>query len=328
MEKRANRAVRILWIAAATFVAVVALGLVLTRVSASADVCGLCHQMAPAVAAWKTSGHTKVACPSCHEKPRPWYQFPQTLAVRSVMLTRDISLTFAKNPKASRTATVTVPDSTCERCHDPSRQITMKFGTLIDHGEHARRNRSCLSCHLWTGHPDPTAERPMLMMERCFSCHGRGPGAKAPGTCDVCHPKSFSLRPESHGAKTWATGHGKTALAKRQPCEMCHEKSFCDDCHGVEMPHPVGWAKGRPPAHAAAGETDRQMCAKCHTAKPDLCSMCHHTGWEPRRGPWVSEHPKLVAKKGASFCLGCHPPTHCYDCHISRKGPYPGATGG
>ena len=34
---------------------------------------------------------------------------------------------------------------------------------------------------------------------------------------------------------------------------MCHEKSFCDDCHGLQIPHPEGWAKGAT-GHAATAQ--------------------------------------------------------------------------
>lgn len=318
MKDRASRVVRVIWIAAASMAGVVAIGLVLLHVTGLPSVCGMCHEMSPAVTSWRVSGHTKVGCPACHEKPRAWYQFPQTLFLRSAMLTRDISLHLAKDSTRSDEATPTVADSTCESCHDPSRKVTMRFGTLIDHAEHAKRNKSCLSCHLWTAHPDPTAERPMLLMERCFTCHGRAKGAKAPGTCDVCHPSSFSLRPVSHRSASWSTTHGKAALAKQQPCEMCHEQTFCRRCHGLEMPHPAGWATGPIPTHAAAGERGRQVCARCHTAKPDLCGMCHHKGWEPAKGTWIEQHPLMVDQRGADFCFQCHHSTFCFDCHAGQ----------
>jgi RecJ-like exonuclease len=157
-------------------------------------------------------------------------------------------------------------------------------------------------------------------MQQCFNCHGRTPGAKAPGTCDVCHPKGFSLRPVSHAPASWETGHGKAALNKQQPCEMCHEKKFCADCHGLEMPHQADWAKGTPNKHSVAAAKDRQVCAKCHTEKPDLCGMCHHKGWEPTKGPWVKEHPDMVRKRGADFCMQCHEATYCFDCHVRSQG--------
>jgi len=328
MEDRSSRVVRSLWIAAASICAVLALGLAMTRVTASAIVCGACHEMSPKVAAWRTGGHTQIGCPACHETPLPWYRFPETLAVRGAMLTRDVGDHWSNRARdasrASNDDTSTVPDSTCLKCHDPSRKITMRFGTLIDHTEHAKRNKSCVSCHIWTAHPDPNVERPILLMAQCFTCHGRTKTAKAPGTCDVCHPKSFSLRPESHRpASAWRTRHGKVALAGGQPCDMCHDEDFCRNCHGVDMPHPTGWGKGQPAGHASVAELNRQVCARCHKEKPDLCSMCHHKGWEPTKGPWISQHPLMVRQHGAAFCMRCHAATFCTDCHISRLGISP-----
>jgi hypothetical protein len=317
MKNRPSRVVRATWVFVASIAAIMAVALTLLNVSALPSICGMCHEMSPAVASWRVSGHTKVGCASCHEPARAWYAFPVTLFGRSAMLARDISLHLARDPQPSEEATPTIPDSTCERCHDPSRAVTMRFGTLINHAEHAKRNGSCLSCHLDTAHPDPTAERPMLLMERCFACHGRTKQAKAPGTCDVCHPKSFSLRPASHAPPTkWRTAHGEASIAQQQPCAMCHEKTFCDGCHGLQMPHPAGWAVGIKPLHASIGERDRQVCAQCHTDKPDLCSMCHHKGWEPARGTWVAQHPLMVDQRGANFCFQCHTSTFCFDCHL------------
>jgi nitrate/TMAO reductase-like tetraheme cytochrome c subunit len=332
MSVRSHKIVRVTMIVLASLVGVVALGLLLTRITASPRVCGSCHEMNAALASWKESGHTQVRCPQCHEKPRPWYQFPQTLAVRSAMLTRDVrahwSTGGAKAVMASYDTTPTIPDSTCLQCHGTSRKITMRFGTLINHNEHAKRNRSCVSCHLWTAHPSPGAERPMLLMERCFTCHGRTASAKAPGTCDVCHPKSFSLRPVSHKpTATWLKDHGKMARAGTQPCAMCHEKTFCTGCHGLDMPHPANWAKGQQPVHSQFAKTNRQVCVKCHPDTPNFCTMCHHKGWDPAKGPWRTQHPAMVVETGASFCLDCHGPLFCTSCHLSGNRPAIGTSG-
>jgi len=321
MNLRSHKVVRVALIIVASVVAFVALGLLLTRVTASPRVCGSCHEMNAALASWRASGHTQVRCPQCHEKPRPWYQFPQTLAVRSAMLTRDVrahwSADGAKAVMASYDTTPTITDSTCLQCHGTSRKISMRFGTLIDHEEHAKRNKSCVSCHLWTAHPDPNAERPMLLMERCFTCHGRTASAKAPGTCDVCHPKSFNLRPASHKPTSkWLKEHGKAAQSKGQPCAMCHDKGFCTGCHGVDMPHPANWAKGSPPVHSQFAKTNRAVCTRCHPDKPNFCTMCHHKAWDPARGPWISVHPAVVAESGAAFCMDCHQPVYCFTCHL------------
>lgn len=304
-------------------VAFVALGVGLVQVTGNPALCGSCHEMAPKVDAWRTSAHTKVGCPQCHEQPRAWHEFPQTLATRSVMLTRDIRAHFSDAPRPVPVANAKVPavsDETCLKCHDLSRRISMRYGTLIDHKDHAERNGSCISCHMWTAHPAADAEKPLLMMERCFTCHGRTAAAEAPGTCETCHPASFALSPQSHNADSWRSGHGKAALKKSQPCSMCHEDQFCTSCHGIEMPHPQGWAKGRT-GHAVVAKVDRQMCIQCHRESPDFCTMCHHQGYEPAGGPWVDQHPRTVSRRGASFCMGCHTPLYCVKCHTGGRLP-------
>ncbi len=311
--------VRAAWISAAVIVAVLALGAGADRLTASSRVCMACHEMRPKVAAWETAAHTTVGCPACHEDPRPWYRFPVTLAVRGTMLARDVRAHFSSdNPDMeANDATSDIPDSRCLACHDPAREVTMRFGILIDHQEHADRNESCVSCHLWTAHPDPDAERPLLFMQQCFTCHGHSETAKAPGTCDVCHPPSFEQRPESHQPKTWQADHGQAALTDRQPCAMCHAETFCTDCHGLEMPHPEDWPDGEK-SHGPVAQSDPQVCRSCHTDSLAFCEMCHHEGYDIKQGPWVAQHPSSVSERGASRCFDCHGALYCVYCHASR----------
>ncbi len=314
---------RAAWIAVGAVLGVVMLVAAYTAASGSPRLCGSCHEMRTKVAQWSESPHNKVGCPACHETPRAWYQLPQTLAERTRRLQRDViahrSYTATDIPSASAETTSTIPDAACLRCHDLSRSITMKFGTLIDHTEHAQRNGSCVSCHKATAHPVAGAERPMVLMAQCFTCHGRDAGAKAPGTCETCHPPTFTMRPESHQPAAWRTDHGPASLTDRQPCEMCHEPDFCDDCHGLEMPHPAGWAKGKR-SHAAVGERDPELCIRCHTERPDFCSMCHHKSYEPLQSrPWVEQHQSMVAKRGAAFCMECHTGVYCFNCHTLNR---------
>ena len=318
---RSRAVVRQTWIAVGIAVAIIWLVAGALYLSGSSYVCNLCHEMKPAVSTWRTSAHAKIGCPSCHEPARPTYRFPEALAFRAEMMQRDLSAHFASKtgnvPSASSIATQTIPDSTCLQCHELPRTVTPRSDLLIKHTEHAERNKSCVSCHLWTAHPVPAAERPLLLMAQCFKCHGRQVGAKAPGTCSTCHSSAFNGRPESHQASTWKTAHGKAALANKQPCAMCHEASFCRNCHGLDMPHPADWIKGKP-GHSTLGAQDRQICAKCHTQKPDLCSMCHHQDFAPTGGTWIAQHPAMVDKRGASFCLQCHDSLFCFNCHAAR----------
>jgi len=314
---RVHSAVRMLWVTAAGVVAFLALTTGLSHVSASYWVCASCHEMRADVMSWRTSPHARVTCPDCHQTPRPWYAFPETFAERAGMLKRDIDAhNSARAQDASSTTAETIPDSNCLRCHDLSRVVTVRDGTLINHNEHAKRNKSCLTCHMAVAHRE-AGDESLQLMDRCFTCHGRGRAAKAPGTCDVCHPKSFKLRPRSHDG-SWRARHGKIAKADRQQCAMCHENNFCGDCHRLEMPHPSGWIDGRS-GHSVVGRKDWQVCTQCHGAGADLCDRCHHKDYDAAKGPWVAQHPPVVGRRGSPFCMQCHVPAYCSFCHTSNS---------
>jgi nitrate/TMAO reductase-like tetraheme cytochrome c subunit len=324
--------VRFIWIVAGGYLLILALAAGLASWTATPSMCASCHEIAPAVASWKTSAHARVGCPECHEPVRPWYRFPETFLFRAQMLKRDVDA-HRLNPDASSLTTAAanlrpVPDENCLQCHDLVREVTPPTGLIIDHAKHVERNKSCVSCHRWTAHPPTDAEKPLLMMAQCFQCHGRAPGSKAPGTCTECHPKSFSMRPLSHrDQKAWLDTHGKVAKADRRQCVMCHDESFCTGCHGLAMPHPAGWVKqggtltGGTPQHAAVAKQNPQVCVQCHGTYPNLCSMCHHKGLGATAGTWAKNHVPTVNQRGAAFCMTCHDELFCFTCHGRAGGP-------
>ena len=323
--------IRLLWIVAIGYLVLMAVAAGIAAWSASPTTCSSCHEIKHAVDLWKISPHAQIGCPSCHEPVRPLYRLPEMFVWRAQMLLRDINAHRA-NPNASQLTTAQanlrpVPDQNCLQCHDLTRQVTLPPGLVMDHAKHVARNKSCISCHYSTAHPPPDTEKAILLMQRCFNCHGSQSGAKAPGACTECHPKDFSQRPASHSPSyAWLQHHGKAALANKQPCFMCHRETFCTNCHGLNMPHPANWAKGNPPLHAQFAQTNSQVCVQCHGAAPNLCSMCHHQGFNPNNGPWASNHAATVSERGASFCLGCHDELFCNGCHGRPGGPKaPGA---
>lgn len=270
--------------------------------------------MAPAVTSWSQSPHANVACASCHETPTPWYGYPKRLALRATSLSQDVYWHLTGTGEVTKTADApAIPDSACTKCHDPNRTPSSRGGVIIDHAAHAKLNRSCLSCHLDTAHPDSSAESALLMMEQCFTCHGQSASAKAPGTCKTCHPDYFPLPPSTHKATTWRSAHGKAAKANRDQCAMCHKASFCSDCHGLKMPHPTGWTRG-PTGHSAVAKRDRDLCTNCHTGKPNPCSSCHHQAFE-LEGQWLEVHPAAVHESGTARCMQCHAADFCGNCH-------------
>lgn len=194
-----------------------------------------------------------------------------------------------------------------------------------------------------------------MEMDACFRCHDLEPGAAAPGTCAACHPADFNLVPASHEATGWYTEFGESsghatayteeasrvaeaethaaeeaeikhrAAPEMRPmgtvntCYTCHQKQYCTDCHGLEMPHPQDFSKN----HGDAGRKTPGTCAKCHArsaaeAKGDFCNACHHPQSTPGR-PWVKQHDEAVKSTGATPCFNCHDQRYCSACHV--RGP-------
>jgi hypothetical protein len=304
---------------AAVVLALVAGGAAVDAVTASPTLCTSCHEMTKRAASWSGSPHGGIACVRCHQTPRPWYAVPVRLVDRAGLLGRDIAKHVAggyRDPVDGRiTGTPPMPDAVCLQCHDPNRKATSGFRIVIDHVAHAKRNGSCVSCHVRTAHPVDSRGAALSLMGTCFTCHGSAKGAKAPGRCGLCHPSDYALLPASHTATDWAAKrHGGVATADLRQCEMCHEKRKCDACHGVEMPHPMGWAKGRP-GHGDVASRDRALCARCHGGRPDMCTMCHHDAYAPAQGTWEDQHAKDAEKRGAAFCIDCHSALDCVRCH-------------
>lgn len=291
--------------------------------TASPRVCSSCHEIQSRAHSWSRSSHETVACVKCHTPVRAWYAMPLRVGDRIGLLTRDVVAHrrggYPSQIETRTPGTPPISDAVCLQCHDPNRKATSGFRIKIDHAEHAKRNGSCVSCHVRTAHPIPERSRAMSLMTQCFTCHGLQPSAKAPGTCATCHPAGYALKPVSHTAGKWSTGHGKVAKADPAQCTMCHQKTLCTNCHGLEMPHPAGWERGRT-GHGRVAALDRSLCKRCHSGGPDMCTMCHHKGYSPDAGPWVKQHFKRVRAEGLGECVKCHSPVFCIGCHAERPG--------
>ena len=297
-------------------VTVAVLAIAADLATTSPRLCMSCHEIAKRAGSWSRSAHVGVACVSCHQTPRPWYALPPRLVDRVRLFGGDIARHVAggyQDPVDFRvTGAPPMSDAVCLQCHDPNRKATSGFRIIIDHPAHAKRNGSCVSCHIRTAHPLDDRSAALSLMSACFTCHGTAKTAKAPGRCDLCHPAGYVLRPASHKAADWWGRHGKVARSDVKQCELCHTKSTCDGCHGIEMPHPMGWAQK---GHAAEARRDRWNCMRCHTGPPDWCTMCHHEPYRSTKGTWVQQHASVAEKRGISFCLGCHSEIECVRCH-------------
>lgn len=106
-------------------------------------------------------------------------------------------------------------------------------------------------------------------------------------------------------------------------CGTCHVRAtFCDECHGMEMPHPEEF---KTKTHGKLAATKIDKCEMCHKqSKTMFCDKCHHgtkVGWsfDPKVA-WQTQHAKAVVEKGVAGCLGaCHDKKYCSDCHTKLK---------
>jgi hypothetical protein len=194
----------------------------------------------------------------------------------------------------------------CESCHPGFLAgPPLSPGLVFDHQTHLARGAACADCHAGAvGHQGSPAPK----MAACFACHE---GRKAPKDCEYCHSNLDQIAP----------GYGEPMVhlvidpAQKATCAKCHDVgTFCVDCHGLDIPHPVDWLK----THGQLGLNQSDVCAKCHQSRDSrFCVTCH--GLEmPHPQYWYTEHA-TVAAQDSKACNLCHEdaPVFCDSCHQS-----------
>jgi Doubled CXXCH motif (Paired_CXXCH_1) len=206
----------------------------------------------------------------------------------------------------------------CGDCHGDLDKVFKdgKYPNLtFTHDQHFGIGVSdCAACHVANTHEPDKINRPTMVT--CYQCHALGEDARAPGRCTLCHPATLDPEPASHRAEGWVPELHPVA-AKEDPfsCTTCHQQSFCNSCHGLELPHPAGWNEL---PHAQAFFNDPALCEKCHPREPlverDTCDTCHHPQG-PDSTTWIQWHPNVVKDRGAETCFQCHATDTCRVCH-------------
>jgi hypothetical protein len=190
---------------------------------------------------------------------------------------------------------------------------------LFTHDKHFGIGVSdCAACHVANTHEPDTINRPTMVT--CYQCHTLEAGARAPGECSLCHPPELNPEPQTHLAANWVPDkHNVAAKANPFECATCHEQGFCNECHGLELPHPTDFSTR---THAETFFQDPALCEKCHVREPlvrrDTCDTCHHPQG-PTSSTWIAWHPNVVGSRGAETCFQCHATDTCRACH--RQGP-------
>jgi hypothetical protein len=210
----------------------------------------------------------------------------------------------------------------CSDCHadlDKSFNAGEHPTLLFTHEQHFTIGVSdCAACHVANTHEPDRTNRPTMVT--CFQCHSLEEGARAPGECTLCHPAEMNPEPKTHFTDAWLPQeHSEAAIANPFDCATCHKQEFCNECHGLELPHPKGFTDL---THAKLFFEDAALCDRCHPRQPlverDTCDSCHHPEG-PKASTWIGWHPSVVRESGAENCFQCHATETCRTCH--RRGP-------
>lgn len=161
----------------------------------------------------------------------------------------------------------------CRACHPEvghrtrNRSVMELCGQC--HGEDMLA-RACATCH--TGAVVATVARTSFAAYRHDALWRTTHGLKASSNCYACHDVSDCRACHEHyphGAG-WPAAHGRAARGDEMACRRCHLVTACNDCHGIEMPHPEDWRA----AHGSKARLGwRTRCSVCHTR--ESCLSCH-----------------------------------------------------
>lgn len=288
-----------LWlIALATFVGGAALvTLLMPAVPRFAGACGSCHATEDARRTWEAGTHRFVSCYGCHAAP----------GVLGIL-----ESTAQRLAEISPAAGANVDSRSCLACHQSVLGRLVSGEIVVRHKDIIASGSECIDCHPAVGHKDlRTAERPVerALMSRCLACHD---GQKASAECGTCH--RISPSDPDRKARLAAVTPAKADCAG---CHLGPTAARCDDCHGLDIPHPAGFVR----KHAGLSAKDPSLCVRCHeTATAEKTCECHGEGSQHGAySEWYPKHSARAATSGPGGCL-CHNGrdfAFCGKCHDS-----------
>jgi len=176
-------------------------------------------------------------------------------------------------------------------------------------------NDACLSCHAdfpaTTKGEDPKQFSHDLHLGQrisCSTCH------QTVGHVGTPAPPQ-QVCDDCHGMAMphpvgWGKVHGKQVVEQGgDVCARCHNVYLhCQECHGLQMPHPEQWTQ----KHGKIAYSQMQVCSRCH--EKSFCLTCHPVEM-PHPEEWMTTHGLEVVAKGSAVCTNCHEPELCASCH-------------
>lgn len=274
--------------------------------------CTSCHEPRVASEANAATPHGAVECLDCHRPPGPFSLVSLNLQAARNML---VAASPWSQPHPSRAI---VHDTACKKCHDVvlAQRLTVANDIRMSHAEPAEAGLSCQSCHATALHMRARLTRDMGH-SACADCHD---GEQAATQCSTCHLRE-PPRDRAALTGTEAATHGDNRLKAHgmgdmDACTICHARTFCKQCHGVDLPHA---RVAFPYLHDdEALEVGTEVCVSCH--QQSFCTSCHIMEM-PHPGSFLAQHPQQVAERGQDVCSRCHVPDDCRTCHQRHVHP-------
>lgn len=177
-------------------------------------------------------------------------------------------------------------------------------------------NDACLSCHsdfdeVTAGEDPKEFSHSLHTAQRidCSTCHSDAAHAGGP------KPPSQEVCDDCHGIEMphpedFGVSHGKLVNEQGDDvCEQCHNVYLhCQVCHGLQMPHPAEWEQ----KHGEIAYPQMQTCDTCHDK--NFCLQCHPVEM-PHPQEWTRTHGFSTVAQGSEKCVTCHEPELCTACH-------------
>jgi len=200
-------------------------------------------------------------------------------------------------------------EDNCAMCHYEDVYEGLIPGSssiLFNHKFHTSdQNLECAKCHANMFEFNYSFENMTAKpaMDVCFECHNNT--TIASNACEQCHISTANLLPEDHKNVGFFKNH---KFASVDNCEMCHDQTFCEDCHvatiGIEESNLSNDFYTPYSPHSYVDGVKQQVINRVH----DLNFRFTHG---------------IEAKGKTDNCQSCHQTeTFCAECHESDEGDF------
>ena len=272
--------------------------------------CTTCHIPAQAHTEIAKGPHSSLACLDCHRtKSR------LSLLELNVRAARDLIVQVSPfaEPDPSRAF---VANDVCASCHrkQVSAPLNVKGDVMMSHKQVLGVGIPCQQCHSRETH-GPAVLSQALDHASCSGCHDGKTAAIACGVCHSNEPARDPAKLPGREALIHTPGKNLHGMGDLTSCTICHARTFCKSCHGVELPHDMNTF---PHLHGQEAIDAGGACVLCHAQ--NFCDSCHQMEMPHPQG-YLKLHDASAKKLGETTCKRCHVAEDCEYCHEDHIHP-------